>query len=103
LEALCSRGCVTETFAATDRGRAVVAALDESAAAREIAVALPDLERNVLRAVKHGPIMEADIGPADLQVNALVGKGLLQWRPEGCVYTDLGKLVVAVFEGVVKP
>jgi len=84
----------------TDLGRAVQEAFGE---AKEIASHLPDLERNVLRAVKGGPIMEADIGPAELQVNALVQKGLLQWCPEGCVYTDLGELVARVFEKAVTP
>jgi len=99
VEFLNSSGCITATFeAATDRGRAVIAALDEAARAKAIAFDLPDLERNVLRAVRNGPIMEADIGLAEPQVSALVGKKLLQWRPEGCVYTDLGELVARVFE-----
>lgn len=99
-EVLRSRGCVTELFAATHRGRAVAQARVLIDRAREIGPALDDLERNVLRAVEHGPIMEADIGPTEPQVNALVDKGLLHWRPEGCVYTDLGRALMVAATAV---
>lgn len=52
---------------------------------------LDEPERNVLRAVLDGPIMEADIGPSEPQVRRLTELGLLQWRPTGGVHSLLGR------------
>lgn len=95
---------------ATALGRWTIATADEHRVSAWLAPWDPDAEkladeldaseRNVLCAVDHGPIMEADIGPAELQVRALVSKRLLQWKPEGAVRTPLGDKVRAALKSV---
>ncbi len=95
---------------ATALGRWTIATADEHRVsawlapwdpdAEKIAAELDAAERNVLCAVDHGPIMEADIGPAELQVRALVSKRLLEWRPQGAVRTDLGNKVREALKAV---
>jgi hypothetical protein len=65
---------------------------------QKIAAELEECERNILRSAAKYPIMEADIGPAELQVRAVVAKGLLHWRPEGCVLTDHGRSIHEICE-----
>lgn len=59
---------------------------------------LHEYEQNVLLAAARSPIVDADIGPAEFQVNLLVRLGLLEWGPVGCVPTVKGRWVAELGE-----